>query len=107
MEFGILDLEVVLMSFEDKNNWHLFNNLQIFYIILVSCIMGIALGYWYFSSQDFSYKEASVMTCDYANKLTNIINNQSITLELFENRSVPYTKLDVLNCSRLSGELLS
>lgn len=74
-------------------------------IILISCAMGIAFGYTIASNQDFSYKEASVMTCEYANKLTNLINNQSISLELFSNRSVPYTKLDQLNCSRLSEEL--
>lgn len=98
-------LEVVLMSFENESGWHLFSNWQIFYMIFLAFAMGCAVSYWFFSSQDFSYKEASVMTCEYANKLTNLINNQSISLELFSNRSVPYTKLDQLNCSRLSEEL--
>lgn len=49
---------------------------------------------------DFSYMEASIKTCLYANNLTKIINQQSDTLSLFTETN--YTRLSNLNCDLLT-----
>jgi uncharacterized membrane-anchored protein len=69
--------------------------------IVVAFALGMAFGGILVSidSDDFSYQEASVMTCLYANNLTEIINIQSETLHLYSNTN--YTKLEMLNCNKL------
>lgn len=70
---------------------------------LAFCIMffclGMAVGMLIVLNSDFQYKDASIMTCEYANKLTVMINLQSETLKLYTDTD--YDVLDKLDCGRL------
>jgi len=72
-------------------------------LILVFFFFGMALGVAFggviMASDDFSYQDSAIMTCDYANKITDVLNDQSETLKLYTNND--YTYLNQLNCSRL------
>jgi len=71
----------------------------VLFCILFFCL-GTGAGMFIVLNQDFSYKDASIMTCEYANKLTNLVNDQTRSLELCV-KDANYTKLDLLNCGRL------
>ena len=71
--------------------------IYIFLILLIGFVSGFATGYVY--QGDFSYKQASIMTCNYANTLTNITNLCSATLKTYTNMN--YQVLNSLNCSAL------
>ena len=74
--------------------------------IIAGIIFGIALGFGLgimasqMDNQNSNYKDASIMTCAYANNLTDIINLQSTSLHLCT--GFDYTHLDKLNCSLLN-----
>lgn len=72
--------------------------------VIASIIFGMALGIAFtgilMSGHDFQYKDASIMTCNYANNLTDIINIQTDQLTICSGFN--YTKLDKLNCDALS-----
>ena len=74
--------------------------------IIASILFGVALGVAFSGVfiqqwQNDYYKDASIMTCYYANNLTDIINVQSDQLTLCSGFN--YTKLNKLNCDTLSG----
>jgi len=90
LELGILDMGVVLMK-----------NYQLASLIVVTGFL-IIIGYLCGSTYPLDitrYQGASIMTCNYANNLTDVINMQSDTLNLYTGTN--YTKLDKLNCSLL------
>jgi len=61
-------------------------------------ILGLVVG-GSIMATDHQYQESAIMTCDYANKITNVLNDQSETLKLYT--TTDYTYLDQLNCSKL------
>jgi len=69
-------------------------------LICLGCILiGMIAGAWIMDKDDFSYKDASVMTCKYANNLTDIVNLQSRTLKSCTGHD--YQILEHLNCELL------
>jgi len=60
--------------------------------------LGVAFG-GFIMATDHQYQDSAIMTCDYANKITDVLNDQSETLKLYTNND--YTYLNQLNCSRL------
>jgi hypothetical protein len=73
-------------------------------LIFMSLFVGFLFGFGVYHNSDFHYKDASIMTCEYANKLTDIINNQSRSIELYAGHQMEtFERLDKLNCSLLKG----
>ena len=66
-------------------------------LLVASLVIGFFAGTYFQMVSDFKYKDATIMTCDYANNLTDIINLQVKTLNLYTNTN--YTNLNRLNCS--------
>jgi len=62
-------------------------------------ISGVGVGMILVLNSDFTYQNASIMTCEYANALTDIVNNQSELLKSYT--GTDHVILDQLNCWRL------
>ena len=78
------------------------NNKDFALLMVAFCFLvavGYLAGYWTAFYEDFQYQEASIMTCDYANNLTRIVNLQLETLKLYTGTN--YTALGELNCQLL------
>jgi hypothetical protein len=70
----------------------------------MSMFVGFLFGFGVYHNADFHYKDASIMTCEYANKLTDMLNNQSNSMELYAGHPAKlFEELDHLNCSLLKG----
>jgi len=61
--------------------------------------LGMVAGMLVVLEADFTYKGASILTCEYANALTDIANKQSELLKTYTETN--YVILDQLNCERL------
>jgi len=93
LEHRIMDLEVILMDKLDIG--------ALLIIGFLCFLLGTSTGYYLAINEDIeiNYKDSAVMTCEYANNLTKLINLQSETLKLCS--GFEYTKLDQLNCALL------
>ena len=80
----------------DKFGW-----MTIFATLIVGIAIGIAIGGWIMASEDFSYQDASIMTCEYANRLANATNQCTATLELYSGSH--YEVMNMLDCQKLKG----
>lgn len=67
--------------------------------LLFGFSLGIFIGAIIMTSNDFSYKDASIMTCEYANKLANATNQCTKTLELYSGSH--YETMGMLDCWKL------
>lgn len=69
--------------------------------LIVGIAMGMAIGGAIMSSEDFKYQDASIMTCEYANRLANATNQCTATLELYSGSH--YEVMNMLDCQKLKG----
>ena len=74
-------------------------------MILATLLFGLSLGFIIgsmgFMAQDFKYQDASIMTCEYANRLANATNQCTATLELYSGSH--YEVMNMLDCQKLKG----
>ena len=59
---------------------------------------GVFVGYAYQNMSDLNSQDIAYNTCEYSNKLTDIINSQSELIEVTLNNGFNYTRLDKLSC---------
>ena len=72
---------------------------RIILLLIAVFIIGVAVGILLTLNNDFTYKEASIRTCNYANNITELINVQSSQLETYT--GMDYDSLEMLNCNWL------
>ena len=78
------------------------------WLMIIAFLLGMALmfigGFYLGASVVFQetshYKDMSIATCDYANFLTDIINNQSEIINKIAGEDLK--TLDQINCSKLT-----
>jgi hypothetical protein len=75
----------------------------------LTCGLAFALGFFvggvWQSNVNDNYQNIASMTCDYSNKITDVLNNQSATLEKCMGKpEYDLERLNKLNCSLLYRE---
>lgn len=69
--------------------------------IIMAFFIGMVFGSLFSITHDASYKDMVVDTCLYSNKLTDIINKQSMSLNYYTKAN--FTNLGKLNCTLLEN----
>jgi hypothetical protein len=65
-------------------------------------MLGMFIAQIFFMQYDLTYKNTAIVTCEYANKMTDVLNNQSSALEKCMNKpDNDLVRINKLNCSLL------